>query len=110
MLRKNFIRFSFFEYVASMLIVKKSKKKFRVCVNYKTLNAITIKNCNALSLIKKTLAQLCKTKIYSKFNIIAIFNKIKIKKNKHKTAFLTRYELFEYVIMLFGLCNASKTF
>ena len=78
MFEKNFIRFNFFEYVASMLIVKKSEKKFRICVNYKALNAITIKNYNTFSLIKKTLAQFCKTKIYNKFNIIATFNDIKM--------------------------------
>ena len=44
MLKKIFIRFNFFEYVAFVLIVKKSKNEFRVYVNYKTLNAITIKN------------------------------------------------------------------
>ena len=50
-------------------------------------------------------------KIYSKFDIIVAFNKIKIKKNdKHKIAFLTQYELFEYVIMLFELYNTSKIF
>ena len=109
-LKKNFIRLNFFEYVALVLIVKKSKNKFRVCVNYKALNAITIKNRNAFSLIKKTLVQLCRAKIYNKFNIIAIFKKIKIKKNEYKTTFLTQYNLFEYVIMLFDLCNVSKMF
>ena len=50
-------------------------------------------------------------KIYSKFNIIAAFNKIRVKKgHEKKTAFLTRYRLFKYIIILFGLCNALAIF
>ena len=62
-------------------------------------------------LIKDTLAKLYTIKIYSKFNIIAVFNKIRVKKGyKKKTAFLTRYKLFKYIIILFRLYNASAIF
>ena len=55
--------------------------------------------------------QLYKTKYYSKFNIIAIFNKIQICfDNKYKTIFITRYNLFEYVIIFFELYNISIIF
>ena len=50
-------------------------------------------------------------RIYNKFDIIAAFNEIKVKKNyKKKIVFLTRYSLFEYIIIPFELCNASITF
>ena len=111
MLSKNFIKLSFSEYVASILMMKKFENDLKVCVDYKVLNALIIKNRNAFSLIRETLIRLCSTKIYSKFDIIVAFNEVRIKKkNEKKTAFLTRYELFEYVIMLFELCNVSKTF
>ena len=61
-----------------MLIVKKSNKDLRVYINYRALNALIIFNKNVLSLIKEILAKLYIARIYNKFNIIAIFNKIRI--------------------------------
>ena len=111
MLGKGFIRPSSSEYAAPVLIVKKPEGGLRVCVDYRALNAITVKNRNAPPLIRETLAQLCRAKIYSKFDIIAAFNEVRMRKgDEHKTAFLTRYGLFEYVVMPFGLCNAPGTF
>jgi len=52
---KNFICSSISQYATFTLIVKKLDKRLDVCVNYKALNVFTIKNCNILSLIKKTL-------------------------------------------------------
>ena len=50
-------------------------------------------------------------KIFIKFDIIIIFNEIRIKKdNEEKIIFLTRYELFEYIIIFFKLYNASSIF
>lgn len=111
MLGKGFIRPSTSPYAAPVLIVKKPDGGIRICVDYRALNALTIRNRNAPPLIKDTLARLCAAKIYSKFDIIAAFNEIRIKKgHEEKTAFLTRYGLYEYVVMPFGLCNAPATF
>ena len=83
------------------------KKKLRIYINYKAFNALTIKNRNAFSLIKEILTRLCAIKIYNKFDIIVVFNEIRVKKkNEKKTTCLTRYEFFVYVIMSFELCNA----
>ena len=50
-------------------------------------------------------------KVFIKFDIIAAFNKIRIiKEDKKKTVFLTRYRLYKYIIILFGLYNAPSTF
>ena len=111
MLRKDFIKFSTSFYATSMLIVKKLDENFRVCVNYKAFNALTIKNRNAFSLIKDILARFCATKFYSKFDIIVAFNEIRMREDdEKKIAFLTRYDLFKYVVMSFELCNAFETF
>jgi len=59
MLRKNFIKSSILFYIASILIIKKLDKNLRVCIDYKALNALTIKNRNVLLFIKETLTQLC---------------------------------------------------
>ena len=83
MLEKNFIKKNTSHYATSMFIIKKFDEKFRVCVDYKTLNVLIIKNRNAFSLIKKTLIKLCLIKIYNKFDIIATFNEIKKKRTQN---------------------------
>ena len=111
MLGKGYIRPSTSPYAAPVLIVKKLDGGLRVCVDYRALNALTIPNRNAPPLIKETLAKLCAARIYSKFDIIAAFNEVRMKEgHKRKTAFLTRYGLYEYTVMPFGLCNAPATF
>ena len=111
MLKKNFIRSSFFRFAILVLIIKKFEKNFRVCINYKSLNALIIKNRNCFFLIKKTLTRLCAVKYYIKFDVIAIFNEIRIRKNdKKKTTFLIKYDLYKYVVMFFDFCNVFETF
>lgn len=111
MLGKDFIRPSHSNFAAPVLIVKKPDGGLRVCVDYRALNAVTIKNRNAPPLIRETLARLCAAKVYTKFDIIAAFNEIRVRPgDEEKTAFITRYGLFEYVVMPFGLCNAPGTF
>ena len=61
-----------------MLIIKKSNKDLRIYINYRALNALIILNKNIFSLIKEILVKLYAARIYSKFDIIAAFNKIRI--------------------------------
>ena len=111
MMSKNFIRRNHFDYAFSMFIVKKSNENFWVCVNYRSLNALIIKNRNVSSLIKDTLTRLCFAKIYIKFDIIVVFNEIRVREDdQDKIVFITRYELFEYVVMSFEFCNALEIF
>ena len=110
-LEKGYIRFSILLYVVLILIIKKSNKELYIYINYRVLNALIIKNRNILSLIKETIIKLYIIKVFIKFDIIIIFNEIRIKEdNKEKTIFLTRYELFEYVVISFELYNASSIF
>ena len=111
MLGKGYIRKSNSPYAAPVLVVQKPDGGLRVCVDYRALNALTIKNRNAPPLIRETLSRLCASRVYTKFDVIAAFNEIRIREgDEEKTAFLTRYGLFEYVVMPFGLCNAPGTF
>ena len=111
MLKKGYIRPSILPYTAPVLIVKKPDGGLRVYVDYRALNLLTIKNRNIPPLIREILSRLCKAKVYSKFDIIAAFNKIRIKEgHKIKTAFLTRYNFYEYIVMPFGLYNTPGTF
>ena len=90
MFDKKYIKLSIFSYITSIFIVKKSNKKLRIYIDYYILNFLIIKNRNAFLLIKEILMKLCAAKIFNKFNIIAIFNEIRIKKkDKKKIIFLT---------------------
>ena len=110
-LNKNYICSSILSYATSILIIKKLNKDLKICVNYRVLNALVILNRNIFLLIKKTLNKLYIARIYSKFNIIIIFNEIRIRRDyKYKIIFLTRYESFEYIIISFELYNALITF
>lgn len=108
---KGFIRPSSSPYASPVLCVKKPGGGIRVCVDYRGLNEATIRNRNAPPLISETLSRLSKAKVYTKLDVIAAFNNIRIQEgDEEKTAFQTRWGLFEYVVMPFGLCNAPATF
>jgi hypothetical protein len=80
-------------------------------VDYRKLNEITIKNRYPIPLIQETLNRLSKAKFYTKLDIIAAFNRLRIAEgDEWLTAFRTRYGLFEYLVMPFGLANAPSTF
>lgn len=80
-------------------------------MDYRGLNAVTSKNRYPLPLVKETLNRLSRAKYFSKFDIVAAFNKIRIKEGEEwKTAFRTRYGLFEYLVMPFGLSGGPGTF
>ena len=111
MLKKKYIRFNTSLYVILILIIKKSNKGFRLYVDYRAFNTFIVFNRNAPSLIKKTLIKFCVIRIYSKFDIIIAFNKIRIKKDhKKRIVFFIRYNFYEYIIMSFDLYNVFITF
>ena len=66
---------------APILFVKKKDEGLRLCVNYRGLNLLTIKNRYPLSLIKESINRLSKTKIYTRLNITAAYHRLKIRKN-----------------------------
>jgi hypothetical protein len=110
-LDKGFIRASTSPAASPVLFAKKPGGGLRFCVDYRGLNAITIKNRYPLPLIRETLAQLSQAKYFSKLDVVAAFNRIRIKAGQEwMTAFNTRYGLFESLVMPFGLSNAPATF
>jgi hypothetical protein len=110
-LNKKFIRASKSPAGAPVLFTKKKDGSLRLCVDYRGLNQITIKNRCPLPLITETLDKLKGAKIYTKIDIYGAYNRIRIKEgDEWKTAFRTRYGHFEYLVMPFGLTNAPATF
>ena len=111
MLAKDFIHPSTSLQAAPVLVVKKLGGGLQIYINYRGLNSIIKKNQNAPSIIKETLSRIAKVRLMSIVDVIAAFNTIQIKEGyKEKTAFLTRYGLYKYQVIPFGLCNALGTF
>jgi hypothetical protein len=80
-------------------------------VNYRPLNAVTIKNKYSLPCIDILFDQLARAQVFSKIDLRSGYHQIKIRaKDIPKTAFATRYGLYQYLVMSFGLTNASAHF
>jgi hypothetical protein len=110
-LAKNFIRHSKSPAGAPILFVKKKDGSLRMCVDYRGLNKVTIKNQYPLLLISGLLDQLGQAKIHTKIDLRGAYNLVHIKEgDEWKTTFRTRYGHFEYNIMPFGLTNAPAIF
>lgn len=110
-LEKGFIRTSTSPAASPVLFARKPGGGLRFCVDYRGLNAITIKNRYPLPLIQETLSQLSKARFFTKLDVVSAFNRIRIKEGQEwMTAFNTRYGLFESLVMPFGLSNAPATF
>ena len=76
----EFIRLFIFSAGASILFVKKKDGGFRLCVNYRDFNLLTIKNRYFLSLIKESIDRFNKVKIYTRLNITAAYHRLRIRK------------------------------
>ncbi len=87
-LSKGFIRANSSPVASPVLFARKPGGGLRFCINYRQLNAMTIKNRYPLPFIKETLERICKAKIYSKIDIIAAFNHLRMQQGEEwKTAF-----------------------
>ena len=111
LLDKGFIRVSHSPAAAPVLFVRKPGGGLRFCVDYRGLNKITRKDRYPLPLIYETLRNIGRAKWYTKLDVIAAFHKIRITDgDEWKTAFRTRYGLYEWLVTPFGLANAPSTF
>jgi hypothetical protein len=109
-LSKGFIRASQSSAASPILFVKKKDGSLRLCVDYRALNAITKKNRYPLPLIEETLRQVAGARYFTRLDLRSAFNLIRIKAgDEWKTAFRTRYGLFEFLVMPFGLTNAPAS-
>ncbi|GBG86552.1 hypothetical protein CBR_g41615 [Chara braunii] len=108
---KGWIRPSTSPYGSPVLFVPKKGGTLRMCIDYRGLNAITVKNAEPLPRIDDLLDRVQGCKYYSKIDLKSDYHQTAIRpEDQHKTAFQTRYGLYEFVVMPFGLCNAPGTF
>jgi hypothetical protein len=111
LLDKGFIRPSTSPWACLALFVKKTDESLRLCIDYRPLNAVTIKNKYHLPCIDVLFDQLVGAKVFSKIDLCSSYHQIKIRASDIlKTAFSTRYGLYEYLVTSFGLTNAPAYF
>jgi hypothetical protein len=111
LLEKGFIRPSSSPWGCPAIFVKKKDQMLQMCVDYRPLNEVTIKNKYPLPRIDILFDQLSRARVFSKIDLRSGYHQIYIRpEDIPKTAFTTRYGLFEYLVMSFGLTNASTHF
>jgi hypothetical protein len=111
LLDKGFIHPTTSPWGCPALFVKKKDESLRLCIDYRPLNAVTIKNKYHLPRIDVLFDQLVGDKVFSKIDLRSGYHQIKIRASDiPKTAFSTIYGLYEYLVMSFGLTNAPACF
>ncbi|GJY67255.1 putative reverse transcriptase domain-containing protein [Tanacetum coccineum] len=105
---RGFIRPSSSPWGAPVLFVKKNDGSFWMCIDYRELNRLTVKNRYPLPRIDNLFDQLQGLRVYSKINLRSGYHQLRVREEDiPKTTFRTRYGHYEFQVMLFGLTNAT---
>ncbi|GJV93416.1 putative reverse transcriptase domain-containing protein [Tanacetum coccineum] len=108
---KGFIRLSSSPWGAPVLFVKKKDGSFRLCIDYRKLNKLTVKNRYPLPRIDDLFDQLQGSSVYSKIDLRSSYHQLRVRdEDIPKTAFRTRYGHYEFQVIPFRLTNAAAVF
>lgn len=111
LLENNIIRESTSSYASPIILIAKPNKTFRLCVDYRKLNAITVKEKHPIPLIDDQIDKLVNNKFFTLLDLFSGYYQIPMSKDSiHKTAFITPDGQYEFLRMSFGLTNAPFVF
>ena len=111
LLDRGFIRPTTSPWGTSILFSKRKNKTLRLCIDYRQFNRVTIENRYPLPRIDDLFDQLRGARVYSKIDLRTGYHQLRVREaDIPKTMFRMRYEHFEFIVIPFGLTNASATF
>jgi hypothetical protein len=111
LLEKGYIRLSTSPWAAPVLFVEKKDGTKRMCIDYRSLNEVTIKNKYPLPRIEDLFDQLRGASVFSKIDMRSGYHQLRVRPSDiPKTTFFTKYVLYEFTVMSFGLTNAPSYF